>query len=59
MSNEKKMMGMSDYQAGYQAYFNDEPFCHTRSEEWQRGWEDAEDDDLYSTDYDYYDDFGD
>lgn len=52
-------MGMSDYQAGYQAYFNDEPFCHTRSEEWQRGWEDAEDDDLYSTDYDYYDDFGD
>lgn len=47
-------MGTSDYQLGYQAYLNNEPFDHTRSLGWQEGWEDAEFDD-----YDAYDYYGD
>ena len=45
-------MGASDYQLGYQAYFNNEPFDDTRSNSWQNGWLDAEVDGLDS--YDYY-----
>lgn len=44
---------MSDYQAGYEAYFNDEPFDHTRPQGWQEGWEDAEDDDYTYEEGDY------
>ncbi len=52
-------MGMSDYQAGYQAYFDDHAYDGSRSEQWRAGWLDAEDDDQYTGGYDYYDDFGD
>ena len=52
-------MGMSDYQDGYQAYFAERRYDPARSQEWRSGWLDAEDDDLHSDGYDYYDDFGD
>lgn len=52
-------MGMSDYQMGYQAYFDGADFDETRTPSWQDGWLDAESEDLYSDNFDYYDDFGD
>lgn len=52
-------MGTSDYQLGYQAYFNREAFDDSRTPKWQEGWLDAEEDDLNGADFDAYDDFGD
>lgn len=51
-------MGTSDYQMGYQAYLNKEPFDETRSAGWQEGWEDAEYDD-YDANAPDYEFFGD
>lgn len=44
-------MGASDFQLGYKAYWNGNDFDDTRTPEWQRGWLEAEDDDLDSCDY--------
>lgn len=51
-------MGASDFQLGYQAYFRDEPFDATRTAQWQKGWETAEDEDLYGEGYDEDMDYG-
>lgn len=48
-------MPSSEYQRGYEAYLNNEPFDSTRSLGWQDGWEDAELDDRGS-DYEFFGD---
>ena len=47
--NEKDgISNMTDYQAGYQAYFSGIEFDSARPQAWQEGWEDAEADDFDS-----------
>ena len=48
-------MGISDYQLGYQSYFDGMLFDETRTSAWKEGWQAAEDDDYdsYDDSYDY------
>lgn len=47
---------MDDYELGQQAFTRDEMFDATRSEQWRRGWKDAEDDNYNKHAYGRYDD---
>lgn len=45
-------MGMTDFQAGYHAYHQHQPYDPTRPPEWREGWWEAHTEDFDSYDYD-------